>query len=154
MLFDLSDTEVGVPRRAGSRGPPPGAAAPGAEAGQSSSALTPRLAPQVWRPTTFAFIIHAVPHGLLTPRWVTEVPPFDDGDLLDGPTGARSALPGSHGRPHGSHLPATESPGPGPWRPPSGWPGSRGGVEPATAIPRDEWQWPPRPRLVTRAPVR
>jgi len=57
----------------------------GRRKGGSSWALVPRLAPHLWRPSAFGFVVHAVRRGFLTPRWVTAVLPFEDGEQLDVP---------------------------------------------------------------------
>ncbi len=57
----------------------------GHKKGGSSWALVPRLAPHLWRPSAFGFVVHAVRRGFLTPRWVTAVLPFEDGERLDVP---------------------------------------------------------------------
>jgi len=57
----------------------------GRRKGGSSWALVPRLAPHLWRPSAFGFVVHAVRRGFLTPRWVTDLLPFEDGERLDIP---------------------------------------------------------------------
>ncbi len=57
----------------------------GKRRGGSSLALVPRLVPQLWRPASLRFVVHATAQGFLTPRWVEEVTPFESGEELDVP---------------------------------------------------------------------
>jgi len=76
----------------------------GRERGGSSFALVPHLLPHLWRPSAFGFVLHATRHGFLTPRWVKEVQPFDDGDVLDLPGRPRAVATPGHTRGHTSFL--------------------------------------------------
>ncbi len=76
----------------------------GRERGGSSFALVPHLLPQLWRPSAFGFVVHATRHGFLTPRWVKEVEPFEDGEVLDLPGRPRAVATPGHTRGHTSFL--------------------------------------------------
>lgn len=77
----------------------------GRKKGGSSWALVPRLAPHLWRPTAFGFVIHAVRRGFLTPKWVTALLAFEDGDQLDVPGHPTVILAPGHTEGHsGFHL--------------------------------------------------
>lgn len=53
--------------------------------GSSPFTLVPSLLPTLWRPSAVSFVLHATVRGFMTPKWVQEVRPFDDGDELDVP---------------------------------------------------------------------
>lgn len=76
----------------------------GQERGGSSFALVPHLLPHLWRPSAFAFVLHATRHGFLTPRWVQQVEPFRDGDVLDLPGRPRAVATPGHTRGHAAFL--------------------------------------------------
>ncbi len=77
----------------------------GHKKGGSSWALVPRLAPLLWRPTAFGFVVHAVRRGFLTPRWLTTVLPFGDGEQLDVPGHPTVVFAPGHTEGHsGFHL--------------------------------------------------
>jgi len=76
----------------------------GRERGGSSFALVPHLLPHLWRPSAFGFVLHATRHGFLTPRWVEQVEPFDDGEVLDLPGRPRAVATPGHTRGHTSFL--------------------------------------------------
>lgn len=59
--------------------------AKGTAKGASPFALVPRLVPHLWRPSAFAFVVHAAAHGFMNPKWVTEVTTFDGDGPLDVP---------------------------------------------------------------------
>ncbi|MBW3603477.1 MAG: MBL fold metallo-hydrolase [Actinobacteria bacterium] len=61
------------------------ARARGEASGASPFALVPGLLPHLWRPSAFAFVVHATMHGFMTPRWVGEITAFDGMSPLDVP---------------------------------------------------------------------
>lgn len=78
----------------------------GRSKGSSPFTLVPGLLPQLWRPSTFGFVLHATARGFLTPTWVSEVAAFDDGDVLDVPGRPRAVFTPGHTEGHTSfHLP-------------------------------------------------
>ncbi|MFN2607187.1 MAG: MBL fold metallo-hydrolase [Acidimicrobiales bacterium] len=77
----------------------------GAKKGGSSFALVPRLLPTLWHPTAWAFTIHAVRRGFLTPRWVGEVVSVSDGETVDVPGHPRLVFAPGHTEGHAAfHL--------------------------------------------------
>ncbi len=77
----------------------------GEKKGGSSFALVPRLLPHLWRPSATGFVIHAVRRGFLTPKWLTDVLAFDDGEALDVPGRPRAVFTPGHTEGHTSfHL--------------------------------------------------
>jgi len=77
----------------------------GRKKGGSSWALVPRLAPHLWRPTAFGFVVHAVRRGFLTPRWLTDLVAFEDGEQLDVPGHPTVVFTPGHTEGHsGFHL--------------------------------------------------
>lgn len=78
----------------------------GHKKGGSSFALVPRLVPHLWRPSAFGFVVHAVRRGFLTPKWVTELLAFDDGDSLDVPGRPQAVFAPGHTEGHSAfHVP-------------------------------------------------
>ncbi len=53
--------------------------------GSSPFTLVPGLLPHLWRPSAFAFVVHAARHGFMTPTWVQDVESFEAGTELDLP---------------------------------------------------------------------
>jgi glyoxylase-like metal-dependent hydrolase (beta-lactamase superfamily II) len=79
----------------------------GQRRGGSSWALVPRLLPQMWRPSAFAFVLHAARHGFLTPKWLTDVVAFEPDGVLDVPGKPRAIFTPGHTEGHTSyHVPA------------------------------------------------
>ncbi len=76
----------------------------GKRRGGSSFALVPKLLPHLWRPASFRFVLHATAHGFLTPSWVEEVTPFEDGDVLEVPGRPRVLFTPGHTEGHSSFL--------------------------------------------------
>ena len=76
----------------------------GKRKGGSSFALVPKLLPHLWRPASFRFVVHAAAHGFMTPRWVQEVMPFEDGETLDVPGRPRVLSTPGHTEGHASLL--------------------------------------------------
>jgi len=76
----------------------------GKERGSSSFALVPKLLPSLWRPATFGFVLHAAAHGFMTPRWVQEVTPFTDGEVLDLPGRPQAVATPGHTAGHTSFV--------------------------------------------------
>ena len=76
----------------------------GRDKGSSSFALVPKLLPQLWRPAAFGFVLHAAYHGFMTPRWVTEVMPFEDGATLDLPGRPQAVGTPGHTAGHTSYV--------------------------------------------------
>jgi len=76
----------------------------GKRKGGSSFALVPKLLPQLWRPASFRFVLHATAHGFMTPRWIEEVTPFEGGELLDVPGNPRVLSTPGHTEGHASLL--------------------------------------------------
>ena len=93
--------EWGVPVRAHAREVP---RVRGKERGGSSFALVPGLLPHLRRPAAFAFVLHAARHGFMTPRWVQQVEPFDDGETLALPGRPRAVATPGHTAGHASIL--------------------------------------------------
>ncbi len=76
----------------------------GKKQGGSSFALVPGLLPHLWRPASFRFVLHATAHGFLTPQWVQQVTPFEDGDELDAPGRPTVLYTPGHTEGHSSFL--------------------------------------------------
>lgn len=76
----------------------------GKRRGGSSLALVPGLVPQLWRPASLRFVLHATAQGFLTPRWVKEVSPFESGEELDVPGRPRVLFTPGHTEGHASFL--------------------------------------------------
>lgn len=82
------------------------ARARGEAKGASPFALVPSLLPTLWRPTATGFVLHAAARGFMTPKWLTDVKPFDTGDQLDVPGHPRVIATPGHTAGHVSlHLP-------------------------------------------------
>jgi len=78
----------------------------GKSKGASPFALVPGLLPHLWRPSAAAFVLHATRNGFMTPTWVREVSPFDDGEELPVPGRPRAVLTPGHTEGHTAfHLP-------------------------------------------------
>jgi len=78
----------------------------GHKRGGSSWALVPRLVPHLWRPSAFAFVLHAARHGFLTPKWLSEVVPLDQDGQLEVPGSPRAISTPGHTEGHASyHVP-------------------------------------------------
>jgi len=74
--------------------------------GSSPFTLVPGLAPTLWRPSAFGFVMHATVRGFMTPTWVSEVTPFDAGQQLDVPGRPQVVSTPGHTEGHVSlHLP-------------------------------------------------
>lgn len=74
--------------------------------GSSPFTLVPGLAPTLWRPSTFGFVMHATVRGFMTPTWVSDLTPFDSGQELDVPGRPRVVATPGHTEGHVSlHLP-------------------------------------------------
>ncbi|CAN5243238.1 MBL fold metallo-hydrolase [soil metagenome] len=72
----------------------------GTARGASPFALVPGLLPHLWRPSAFAFVLHATRHGFMNPTWVGEVTPFDDEDELPVPGRPRPVATPGHTQGH------------------------------------------------------
>ncbi|MBA2426347.1 MAG: MBL fold metallo-hydrolase [Actinobacteria bacterium] len=72
--------------------------------GSSPFALVPGLAPALWRPSAFGFVLHATARGFMNPTWVTEVTPFEHDDRLDVPGRLRVISTPGHTQGHVSLL--------------------------------------------------
>ncbi len=82
------------------------ARAHGKAKGSSPFTLVPGLAPTLWRPSAFGFVMHATLRGFMTPTWVSDVTPFDAGQELDVPGRPRVVPTPGHTEGHVSlHLP-------------------------------------------------
>jgi len=66
--------------------------AAGTAKGASPFSLVPGLAPTLWRPSAFGFVLHATARGFMMPKWVSDVQPFASGRELDVP-GRPHAIP-------------------------------------------------------------
>jgi len=75
----------------------------GRKRGGSSWALVPKLLPHPWRPSAFAFVLHAARQGFLTPNWLTEVVPVDPAGALDVPGRPRAIFTPGHTEGHTSY---------------------------------------------------
>lgn len=74
--------------------------------GRGPWSMVPGLLPQVWRPTTLGFVLHASLHGFLTPQWVQQVEPFTVGQAVDAPGSPMAVATPGHTDGHTSfHLP-------------------------------------------------
>ena len=71
--------------------------------GASPFALVPKLLPHLRRPTTLAFVVHATRHGFMTPRWLTDVTPFDGDEVLNVPGRPRAIATPGHTEGHTSY---------------------------------------------------
>jgi len=77
----------------------------GEASGSSPFALVPSLLPQLWRPSSLGFVLHATGQGFMTPSWVEEVEPFDaDGEELDVPGPPQPLRTPGHTEGHVSFL--------------------------------------------------
>jgi len=78
----------------------------GKSKGASPFALVPGLLPHLWRPSAIGFVLHATRNGFMTPTWVREVLPFDDGEELPVPGRPRAVFTPGHTEGHTAfHLP-------------------------------------------------
>ncbi len=70
----------------------------------SPFAMVPGLLPHLWKPKALGFVLHASKHGFLTPTWITQVTPFDDGAEIDVPGGPRALHTPGHTSGHTSFI--------------------------------------------------
>lgn len=77
----------------------------GEKIGASPFAMLPSLLPHMWRPAAVGFAVHSLRRGFFTPRWVTSLLGFSDGERLDVPGGPLPVLTPGHTAGHcGFHL--------------------------------------------------
>lgn len=78
--------------------------------GFSPFANVPDLLPQLWRPQSLGFVLHATRRGFLVPEWVKEVEPFEaNGEELDVPGRPQPIRTPGHTEEHVSLLLAGRS---------------------------------------------
>jgi glyoxylase-like metal-dependent hydrolase (beta-lactamase superfamily II) len=75
-------SELGVPVRAHERDIP---RMTGEEPGGAAWAVVPRTLRQVWRRSAWVYLLHETREGFLKPKWVKEIVPVADGEVLDVP---------------------------------------------------------------------
>ena len=68
--------------------------------GSSPFTLVPGLAPTLWRPPAFGFVMHATVNGFMTPKWVGDVTSFDADSPIDAPGGLRAVPTPGHTEGH------------------------------------------------------
>ena len=68
--------------------------------GSSPFTLVPGLAPHLWRPSAFGFVMHATVRGFMMPTWVTEVESFGSDAPIDAPGRLRAVPTPGHTEGH------------------------------------------------------
>ncbi len=72
--------------------------------GSSPFAMVPALLPHLFKPKALGFILHAAGHGFMTPKWIGQVTPFDDGQVIDVPGAPRALHTPGHTSGHTSFV--------------------------------------------------
>ncbi len=72
--------------------------------GSSPFAMVPALLPHLYKPKALGFILHATAHGFMTPKWIKQVTPFDDGQVLDVPGSPKALHTPGHTTGHTSFV--------------------------------------------------
>ncbi|MGI9016143.1 MAG: MBL fold metallo-hydrolase [Euzebya sp.] len=72
--------------------------------GSSPFAMVPSLIPHLIQPKALGFILHATAHGFMTPKWIKQVTPFDDGQTIDVPGSPRALHTPGHTTGHTSFI--------------------------------------------------